>query len=250
MTDCEGKPVEVWEQNPNNQRYRLRTEQSLPRAQPPTLPGNLPTLVTEAQARLAAVDAVEKTVRSYKTMEPISLEHMLQSEAQALESRANQLQGLSPNHPLIEQLRARATPLRPAGQALRIERTLASKTPTEGYLDYLKEMNRVEIRKVGIRRKLKQKRPDGETDYLQEYAIHDTTKPKNEPIWFAHFHYIKADSAFDTFAKAHLKIPEQQYQGLHWQMKMDGRGVTFADLKIWRGNIDKVFAKKHFEALG
>lgn len=250
VTDSEGKPVEVWEQNPNNQRYRLRTEQSLPRAQPPTLPGNLPTLVTEAQARLAAVDAVEKTVRSYKTMEPISLEHMLQSEAQALESRANQLQGLSPNHPLIEQLRARATPLRPAGQALRIERTLASKTPTEGYLDYLKEMNRVEIRKVGIRRKLKQKRPDGETDYLQEYAIHDTTKPKNEPIWFAHFHYIKADSAFDTFAKAHLKIPEQQYQGLHWQMKMDGRGVTFADLKIWRGNIDKVFAKKTFEALG
>ncbi|TSD78776.1 hypothetical protein FFI16_020885 [Pseudomonas sp. KBS0710] len=249
VNDSEGKPVEVWDQISDSSKYRLNTELSQPKTAPPALPSDLATTLTEAESRLAAVDAFENTVRSYKTMEPVNLEHMLVSEAQALEFRANQLQGLSPNHSLIEQLRTRAAPLRPAGQALRIERTLASKAPTEGYLDYLKEMNRVEIRKVGIRRKLTQKRPDGETDYLQEYAIHDATKPKDKPIWFAHFHYVKADSAFDTFAKAHLKIPEQQYQGLHWQMKMDGRGLKFADLKIWRGNIDKLLAKKHFEAL-
>lgn len=249
VNDSEGKPVEVWDQISDSSKYRLNTELSQPKAPPPALPSDLPSILIEAKSRLAAVNAFENTVRSYKKMEPVNLEHMLVSEAKALEFRANQIQDLSPNNPLIEQLRTRATPLRPAGQALRIERTLASKAPTEGYLDYLKEMKRVEIRKVGIRRKLKQKRPDGETDYLQEYAIHDTTKPKDKPIWFAHFHYVKADSAFDTFAKAHLKIPEQQYQGLHWQMKMDGRGLKFADLKIWRGNIDKLLAKKHFEAL-
>lgn len=249
VEDSEGKPVEVWEQMSGSQRYRLNAELSQPKTQPPALPSDLPTMVTEAQARLAAVDAFENKVRAYQTMEPINLEHMLVSEAEALELRANQLQGLSPSHPLIEQLRSRATPLRPAGQALRIERTLASKKPTEGYLDYLMEHNRVEIRKVGIRRGQTQKRPDGETDYFQEYSIHDTARPQDAPGWFAHFHYVKANSAFDTFAKAHLKIAAERYRGLHWQMKKSGKGVQFADLTIWRGNIGKYYAKKHFEAL-
>jgi len=46
-----------------------------------------------------------------------------------------------------------------------------------------------------------------------------------------------------------LKIPRQRYLGLHWQMAAEGRGVTFADLKIWRGNIGKPFANKHFSAV-
>ncbi|WP_446434386.1 dermonecrotic toxin domain-containing protein [Pseudomonas sp. 1152_12] len=246
VTDSEGKTVEVWDQISNSRRYRLNTAQSQARTQPPALPNDLPTIVTEAQARLDAVDGFESKVRTYTTMDPINLEHMLVSEANALEFRANQLQSLSPTHSLIAPLRNRATPLKTAGQALRIERTLSSKKPTEGYLDYLMEQNRVEIRKVGGRRGLKQKRPDGETDYLQEYAIHDRQAP-GKPLWYAHFHYVKADSAFDVFGKAHLKIPEQQYLGLHWQIDAEKGGVRFADLKIWRGNIGKPLADKHFK---
>lgn len=248
VTDRAGNTVEVWDQITDSRQYRLNTAQSQARPQRPALPSDLPTLVTEAQARLDAVAAFESKVHTYyDTMKPINLEHMFVSEANALELRANQVQSLSPNHTLIEQLRSRATPLKTAGQNLRIERTLASKKPTEGYLDYLMEQNRVEIHKVGIRRGQTLKRPDGETDYFQEYAIHDKTKPEDKPIWFAHFHYVKADSAFDAFAKAHLKIPEQRYLGLHWQIDAEKGGVKFADRQIWRGNIGKPFANKHFK---
>ena len=249
ITNEAGKTVEVWDQISDSQRYRLNTALSQPVAAAPALSSNLTAVVSEARVRLGAVDSFETSVRAYKNMEPVNLEHMLVSEAQALESRARQLQRLDASHALIEQLRSRATTLKTSGQALRIERTLASKTPTEGYLDYLMEQNRVEIRKVGARRELKQKRPDGETDYLQEYAIHDHQQAPDKPLWYAHFHYVKADSAFDTFAKAHLKTVEQRYQGLHWQAAAEGRGVTFADLKIWRGNIDKPVATKHFSTV-
>lgn len=247
VTDRAGNTVEVWDQVSDSQKYRLNIAQSQPVATPPPLPSDLASVVSEARTRLAGVEAIENTVRSYKTMEPINLEHMLFSEAQALERRAQHVQSLDANHPLIEQLRTRATPLKATGTALRIERTLASKTPTEGYLDFLMEHQRVAIRKLGTRRALKHKRPDGETDYLQEYAIYDRQQGPDTPLWYAHFHYIAADSAFDTFAKAHLKTVEQQYQGLHWQIAADGRGVGFADLKIWRGNIEKPLANLHFK---
>ncbi|KRP46487.1 hypothetical protein TU73_10895 [Pseudomonas libanensis] len=249
VTDRDGQPIEVWEQISDSRRYRLNIEQSQPRASSPALPSDLPTIVNEAQARLDAVDALESKVRAYNTMEPINLEHILVNEAEALEFRAHQVQSLAPDHLLIEQLRSRATLLKSAAENLRIERTLASKTPTEGYVDYLIEKNRLEVRKVGIRRELKQKRPDGKTDYLQEYALHDRQQTSDQPLWYAHFHYVEANSAFDTFAKAHVKIPEQRFQGLHWQMAAEGRGVGFADLKIWRGNIEKPFANKHFAAI-
>lgn len=245
VSDEAGNPVEVWDQLANNDQFRLNTALSQPTPVPPTLSSNITTVAAEARTRLNGVDVYENTVRSYKTMEPVSVEHMLVSEAKALEARANKVHALDANHTLIEPLRSRATALRNAGRDLRIERTLASKMPSEGYLDYLIEHNRVEIRKVGTRRELKQKRPDGTTDYLQEYAIHDRQAP-DTPVWYAHFHYTLADSALDSFAKAHLKIPDQRYLGLHWQMAAEGRGVTFADLKIWRGNIGKPIANKHF----
>ncbi|WP_338476571.1 dermonecrotic toxin domain-containing protein [Pseudomonas khavaziana] len=249
VTNEAGKTVEVWDQVSDSQRYRLNTTLSQPAAAAPAVPGNLTEVVSEAGARLAAVDAFEHKVRAYKNLEPINLEHLLVSEAQALESRASQVQRLDANHPLIAQLRSRAAPLKAAGQALRIERTLASKTPTEGYLDYLMDQNRVEIRKLGARRELKLKRPDGTTDHLQEYAVHDRQQTADKPLWYAHFHYLSADSGFESFTKAHLKIPDQRLQGLHWQIAAEGRGVTFADLKIWRGNIDKPIANKHFSAI-
>ncbi|MEG8231063.1 hypothetical protein [Pseudomonas orientalis] len=69
------------------------------------------------------------------------------------------------------------------------------------------------------------------------------------PIWVAHFHYVAQDSAFDSFVKAHLKTRAQRSLGMTWQKAEVNTGATFADVEIWRGNIDKPFAKKHFEAL-
>ncbi|MBJ2244350.1 dermonecrotic toxin domain-containing protein [Pseudomonas haemolytica] len=252
VNDADGAVIEVWDNIAESNTFRLNTTQSRPAPPPPKLPTDVKAVVAEARARLEAVDALENKVRGYTTMEPINLEHMLGvAEATALETRASNVQSLDAGNPLVEQLRSRAAALKQSGEALRIQRSLESKTPTEGYLDYLIKKGRVLIRKKGTRQKLRDKRPDGQDDYLQEYEVYDATRQgkADKPIWYAHFHYVAPRSLFENFEKAHLKLFEQQYLGMKWQAAKVGAGATFADVKIWRGNIDKPLAKQHFEAL-
>ncbi|MDO4238204.1 DUF6543 domain-containing protein [Pseudomonas sp.] len=252
ISDADGAPVEVWDKIGDGNTYRLNTLQSRPVSAPLPLPTDINSVVANAQARLKAADTFENHVRSYKTMEPVNLEHRLVTEAKELRSRANNVQRLDAEHPIIEQLRTRAGALEQAGEGLRIQRSLESKTPTEGYLDYLIGKGRVVIRKKGPRQKLRDKRPDGQDDYLQEYEVYDTGKQglADKPIWYAHFHYDAPHSPFDGFSKAHLKRHDQQYLGMKWQAARTGAGATFADTAIWRGNIDKPFARAHFQPLG
>jgi hypothetical protein len=62
---------------------------------------------------------------------------MFSSEATELSTRAQAIERLSPSEPLVLQLHAKASELRRTGRTLRIDQSLRSKTPTEGYLDYL-----------------------------------------------------------------------------------------------------------------
>lgn len=252
INNADGEVIEVWDSVGDRNTFRLNTASSRPVAAPRALATDINAVVAEAQARLDAVDAFQHKVQGYKTMEPINLEHMLTSEANALETRARHVQSLDAANPVIEHLRSRARVLEQSGQALRIERSLASKTPTEGYLDYLMQKGRVVIRKAGARRKLRDKRPDGQDDYLQEYAVYDSTRQgqADKPIWFAHFHYVAQRSPFESFEKAHLKVYEQQYLGMKWQAANVSAGATFADVKIWRGDIDKPVATQYFKPLG
>lgn len=248
ISDADGVPIEVWDSKEGSNVFRLNTTQSRQVPVPPKLPTDLNGVVANARARLAAVDTLENRVRSYRTMEPINLEHMLVSEANDLRTRARNVQTLDADNPIIEQLRTRASALEKSGQALRIERSLESSRPTEGYLDYLIGKGRLVVRKKGTRQKLRDKRPDGTDDYLQEYEIYDTNKQAkaDKPVWYAHFHYDAPNSAFDSFRKAHLKLQHQQYLGMKWQAAVEGAGARFADTEIWRGNIDKPIAETHF----
>jgi len=249
--DADGATIEVWDKIGDSNTFRLNPTQSRPVTTSPTLPTDVKAIVAEARARLDAVDTVEHKVRGYKTMEPVNLEHMLVSEAKDLRVRARTVQGLDADNLIIEQLSSRASLLEQAGEALRIQRSLQSNTPTQGYLDYLIQKERVVIRKEGTRQKLRDKRPDGQDDYLQEYKIYDTTQQgkADNPIWYAHFHYVAPRSPFGSFEKAHIKRYDQQYLGMKWQAAQAGAGATFADVKIWRGDINIPLAKKHFEAL-
>ena len=252
INDADGATVEVWDKIGDSNTFRLNTNQSRTVAAPPKLPTDVNALLANARARLAAADAFENKVRSYKTMEPINLEHMLVTEANDLRARASKVQSLDANNPIIEQLNTRASALEKSGEALRITRSLQSSTPTEGYLDYLMGKGRVVIRKKGTRQKMREKRPDGQDDYLQEYEIYEASKQAktDKPIWYAHFHYDAPNSAFDSFRKAHLKLQHQQYLGMKWQAAKEGAGAAFADTRIWRGNIDKSIAETHFLPLG
>lgn len=249
ISDADGNPTEVWDRVGDSNTYRLNPTQSQPAAAPPALPTDRRATLADARTRLDAVDAFEKQVRGYKTMEPINLEHRLVTEAKQLRIRANNVQSLDAGNPIVDQLRTRATALEQAGEALRIQRSLESPTPTEGYLDYLAGKGRVVIRKIGARKKLRDKRPDGKDDYLQEYEIYDSNRQAkaDQPIWYAHFHYDALQSSFDSFPKAHLKRFEQRYLGMKWQAAAEG--LAFADTKIWRGSIEKPFARMHFQAL-
>lgn len=249
--DADGATIEVWDKIGDGETFRLNPTHSGSVAASPKLPTDVKVIVAEASARLDAVDAVENKVRGYKTMEPVNLEHMLVSEAKGLRTRARTVQGLEADNPIVEKLRNRASALEQSGQALRIQRSLESNTPTEGYLDYLIQKGRVVIRKKGTRQKLRDKRPDGQDDYLQEYEVYSTTKQgkADKLIWYAHFHYVTPRSPFGSFEKAHIKRYDQQYLGMKWRAAQAGAGATFADVEIWRGNIDKPLARQHFEAL-
>ncbi|WP_175652291.1 dermonecrotic toxin domain-containing protein [Pseudomonas sp. Marseille-P9899] len=222
-------------------RWRLEN----PRPAPASAPADLNQLVREARERLDNLPAYTAKVQGYarKNMLPVDLEHMLVSEAGELRTRATLIAEQDPQASLPDTLRARADELVIQGQALRIRQTLASKTPSEGMLDYLLEHQSVDIIKVGEMTQLT-KRAEGRAEYLLEYEIRDLTRNPPGPLWYAHFHYTSASPGFDSFAKAHLKIPEQRRRGLQWQQ---GQGESAE--RIWRGDIGRVLARKHFAAL-
>jgi hypothetical protein len=205
-------------------------------------------LLVEARKRLGTVAAYQSKVEGYarRDMLPVDLEHMMSSEAAELSMRAQTIERLSPSEPVALQLRNRAAELSRAGRTLRIDQTLNSKTPTEGYLDYLLEQQVVDIRKEGGLRDLG-KRADGRRDFLQEYEVRDLTRKPAQTLWYAHFHYTSETPVFNDFVKGHLKLPEQRNLGLQWQKAKADSGAAVES--IWRGDIGKLLGGKHFSEL-
>ncbi|MHA3736503.1 hypothetical protein ACXR0M_12600 [Pseudomonas sp. Eth.TT006] len=209
----------------------------------------LPPLLAEARKRLDAGPAYQNKIEGYarQDMLPVDLEHMMLSEASELSVRATTLEGLSPREPLIRQLHDQASELKRLGRRLRIEQTLNSQTPSEGYLDYLLAQEVVEIRKETGLRDLG-KRADGTRDLLQEYEVRDLTRQPPQTLWYAHFHYRSAKAPFTDFVKAHLKLPAQRNLGLQWQQTQARSGIEVES--IWRGDIGRPMALKHFSTAG
>lgn len=214
----------------------------------PMLPTDVRPLLTEAGKRLGAADAYTNKVKGYaqQNMLPVDLEHMMSSEAAELTLRAQAIERLSPAETVTLQLRNRANEMLLTGRTLRIEQSMNSKTPTEGYLDYLLEQQVVDIRKEGGLRDLG-RRADGRRDFLQEYEVRDLRSEPVQTLWYAHFHYTSAQPQFSDFVKGHLKLPEQRNLGLQWQRDVAASGGTVE--AIWRGDIGKPLGNKHFSTL-
>ncbi|KRB05391.1 hypothetical protein ASD91_01405 [Pseudomonas sp. Root68] len=219
-----------------------------PKSAQPALPTDVRPLLSEARKRLGSTDAYTDKVKGYAQQNtlPVDLEHMMSSEAAELTLRAQAIERLSPTETVAQQLRTRADEMLSTGRTLRIEQSMNSKTPTEGYLDYLVEQQMVDIRKEGGLRDLG-KRPDGRRDFLQEYEVRDLRHEPAQTLWYAHFHYTSAKPQFSDFVKGHLKRPEQRNLGLQWQKDMAASGGTVE--AIWRGDIGKPLGNKHFSTL-
>lgn len=214
----------------------------------PEMPMDVGPLLIEARKRLGATDAYSVQVEGYarRNMLPVDLEHMMSNEAAELNMRAQAIEQLSPTETVAMQLRNRADELLRAGRTLRIDQSMNSTTPTEGYLDYLLEQQVVAIHKEGGLRELG-KRADGRRDFLQEYEVRDLRGETAKTLWWAHFHYTSAKPAFNEFAKGHLKLPAQRNLGLRWQQTAAATGSPVE--AIWRGDIGKPLGIKHFSDL-
>lgn len=222
--------------------WRLLDE---PGSSKPGTPVDLNRLLSEARQRLDKLPAYQDKVQGYARgdMLPRNLEHLLLSEANELRVRAQRIAEQNPQAELVTLLQRKADELVASGRTLRIQQSLASKTPNEGMLDYLIAQNAVDIRKIGSLNKLP-KRIEGRADFLLEYEIRDLTHAEPYSLWYAHFHYPAQAPAFERFTKAHLKTAEQRRLGLQWQLAQ-GDGAE----RIWRGDIGRPMAKKHFAEL-
>ncbi|MFM9381833.1 dermonecrotic toxin domain-containing protein [Pseudomonas sp. UV AK001] len=198
---------EVWEQADNG-KFRLLTLNT-----PPPAPSrDLPLLLADARKRLDGQPAYLAKVQGYakRDMLPVDLEHMMVSEADDLSHRARDIEAMSPENPIIGELKSKADELRLTGRQLRTLQTLKSRKPTDGMLEDLLRQDAVEVRKVALMKQLRH-RADGRPDHMQEYEIHDLSARPPRLLWYAHFHYNKPRPSFAEFEKAHLKLPEHRY---------------------------------------
>ncbi|WP_085655971.1 dermonecrotic toxin domain-containing protein [Pseudomonas sp. B11(2017)] len=228
-----------------NGKYRLH--ETLAPTQPTHEPPLQP-LLNEARRRLDALPAHQDRVHGYarQDMLPADLEDMLLREAQELTIRAQIIERSSPHEPMVRRLTDQARQLTLDARSLRIRQSMGSKTPTEGYLDYLLEQNVADLVKEGGLRDLG-KRPDGTRDFLQEYAVRDLIRQPAQTLWYVHIHFPSAKAPLTGFSKAHLKLPEQRNLGLQWQQAQAKGGGKVEP--IWRGDLGRATVLKHFAAL-
>lgn len=222
--------------------WRLANREATP---PPASPVEINRVLEEARQRLDKLPAYQDKVESYarQDMLPRNLEHLLLSEAGELRTRAERIAERNPQAELVVTLRRQADELVESGRALRIRQSLASKTPSEGMLDYLIEQKVVEVRKVGGLTQLP-KRIEGHPDFLQEFEVRALTQGTPYTLWWVHFHFQTPTPVFERFVKGHIKLADKRRLGLQWQLAQ-AEGVE----RIWRGDIGRPMAKKHFAAL-
>ncbi|MHC8324201.1 dermonecrotic toxin domain-containing protein [Pseudomonas sp. GB2N2] len=199
---------EIWEPATNG-KFRLKN----PRQQPvASAQRSLESLVTEARQKLQSQATYQTHVQSYadRGMLPVELEELMVREASELTRRADDIAELSPQHIILAQLRGKAAELTATGRAMRTRQALQTKKPTDGMLADLITQEAVEVRKTSSIKNLG-KRRDGRIDHLQEYEVWNLTATPPQVLWYAHFHYSSAMPSFDTFEKAHLKLPEHRF---------------------------------------
>ncbi|WP_332766277.1 dermonecrotic toxin domain-containing protein [Pseudomonas koreensis] len=199
--------VQIWEQGADGRSRQIGPQAPLPEAPPVTLAA----LISDAQQRLDRIPAYRASVHSNadRGMLPVDLQHMMDSQASELNTRADRIASRSAQHPLIQRLRDEAAELSVAGRTLRTERSLTSLKPTDGMLDDLIGQGVVDIRRT-LPIKLLGRRA-GHPDYMQEYEIWNLTREPEQLLWYAHFHYRDATPVFERFETAHLKLPQHRF---------------------------------------
>ena len=217
-------------------------------AQPQPPARALTAIKNDAQKHLSMVNDHLKRVEGYMkiTRHPEDVEHVLQSEANHLNKLAAELEQVIQTQPeasrqavdqtLVTDLQNSALRLTKRGKELRIELSLKL-APTHGNLKYLLDEKLVQIALLGDRVAMRGERQD----FMQEYAINDR---QGHTLWYAHFHYQKANTPKLDYSVAHMKTKEQRKQNYYSQLaKAQGQQAV---VDIHRGAIGKDLAERWF----
>ena len=224
--------------------YRRRPSATEP------LPGTraLNVVKGDARQRLKALDSTVKRQEGYARVSrfPIEIQESLDAEASRFDALANELDRVIAAQPadlqttadrgLVSELLGAVETLKSKGRTLRIQRTLEL-APTDSHLAYLLEQDQVQLASLGPRIALKGER----RDFIQEYAINDK---RGYPVWYAHFHYPKANTPKLEYAVAHLKTKAQRTENYYSLLNKAHSPQSVVD--VHRGGISKALAQRRF----
>lgn len=202
---------------------------------------SLAELQSEARRQLDELQAYRRKVQRYadQGMNGASLEDLMLFKATDLDYLASRIAEQASDDSLVYRLRDAAREVTGQGRALRVDYILGTRQPNGAQLEFLLEEKLVRIEKVGGLVELR-RTVDGRRDFLQEFVVLDTRLTQPRPLWYAHFHFDKEGALFDEFIKGHLKTAAQRHLGREWQ---DSHVE-----QIWRGELARPLARKHFTA--
>ena len=211
---------------------------------------NLPTLIREANQQLKqSAQVLKKALQDERDkITATNIIEDLESHAKALDDTALEVRQAprpaadADNDALVQRLQQDSQRLRTEGEAIRV-RLYKDKAYlsvdrvayliSNGHINALKTQTRLERGKGANR------------EFLDFYSLIDAQT--REPLWHAHFHYARKDTA-DTdfnFRGGHLKTLEQSGRGSASQRRDEQAGLPHVG--IWREQIDKQTARKIFD---
>lgn len=222
-------------------------------SQPELPPGTraLNVVKGEARKRLKALTAVLQREEGYARISrfPVEIQESLDNQATGLGELASELERAIDAQPkaqqtvddrtLASQLRGSADTLSAKGRTLRTQRTLEL-APTDSHLAYLLEHNQVQLASLGPRLEMRGER----SDFIQEYAVNDK---RGYPLWYAHFHYPKADTPKLEYTVAHLKTKAQRRDSYYSLLARAQSPQSVVD--VHRGAISRELAERWFLSL-
>jgi len=178
---------------------------------------------------------------------PSAPEGLLEYHANRLEEHANDIQEIASQLTDAQQsqqalgkrdeLREKARYLRQKGRTLRIDLILANNAPVANDLQYLADSANLSVRKIRERIALERagsSRQQVSRDYIDEFEL--KIRDRNQVWAYAHLHYAELASDGAAFTAAHLKRPEQRFQGAQLQVQEAQSGRRY---EIHRGALEK-----------
>nr|WP_315446775.1 hypothetical protein [uncultured Pseudomonas sp.] len=210
---------------------------------------NLSTLITQAGVHLEQTETHLNTARKDERAKrnATNIVEQLGDAAEALDDLGRQIER-APNPAkndiavLVQRLRQDSERLRREGEDIRIRLYKDKSFLSADRVAYLISQDHLSVSKIQVR--LEQGRGKYK-HFIDIYSLND--RHTGEPLWQAHFHYEKRNSAaLDFMVKGgHLKTLAQSATGSNSQRRDEQAGRPH--VAIWRETLDGRTAQKIFE---